>query len=134
MGTQIRYYDFRVFQISLFYSFSIFCSTYSETNLSVSLLANGMTTRLVGKATTKPINHPFTKLSRNPAVHPTFIAVIVKVIVESKANVINNAIKNPEYFLLNFKSANHPFRPFHKTITLDIYFPVGSCNLPYSRI
>ena len=77
-----------------------------------------MTKRLVGKATTKPIAHPFTKLSRNPAVHPTFIEVIVKVIVESKANVINNAIKNPEYLLLIFKSANHPFRHFSKIIIL----------------
>jgi hypothetical protein len=91
-----------------------------------------MANMLVGKATIKPISHAFTKLSRNPAVHPTFIEVIVKVIVESKANVINNAISNPEYFLLNFKSANHPFRRFLKIIILDICFPVGSCNLPYS--
>ena len=81
---------------------------YSETNLFTSFLAKGMTKMLVGKATAKPIVHPFTKLLRNLVVHPTFIVVMVKVIVESKANVINSAVKNPEYFLLIFKSVTHP--------------------------
>jgi len=85
-----------------------FSASYSETILFISILANGITKRLVGKATAKPIIHPFTNLWRNPAVHPVFIEVIVKVIVVSKANVMIIAINKPEYFLLSFKAGNHP--------------------------
>jgi ketopantoate reductase len=67
-----------------------------------------MAKRLVGKATAKLISHPLANLLRNPAVHPVFTRVIVEVIVVFKASVINNAIDNLEYFLLNFKAVNHP--------------------------
>jgi len=56
------------------------------------LLTKGMTRRLVGKPTANPIAHPPKNLWRNPGVQPVIIVFIVKVIVESKANVMNNAV------------------------------------------
>ena len=85
------------------------CARVSEiysTNLVASLLANGITSMLVGKATIKPITQPLRNLGKNPSVHPVFIVVIVKVIVVSRAKVIKNATNKPEYFLFNFKSFN----------------------------
>ena len=57
----------------------------------------------MGKATTKPIIHPFMKVERNLGVQPILIVVIVKVMVVSNARVIKNAINSPEYFLSTFK-------------------------------
>ncbi len=89
-------------------SFDLFNVVYSETILFTILLANWKAKRLVGKATAKPINHPFTNRWRNPAVHPVFIEIIVKVIAESKAIVMIIAVNKPEYFLSSFKIGNHP--------------------------
>jgi len=43
------------------------------------------------------------KSLENPEVQPVINVVIVKVIVESKANVMNNAVNNIEYLAFDFK-------------------------------
>ena len=86
---------------------------YSETNKVANFLAKGIANKLVGKATTNPIIHPCRNLCRNPEVQPVFIEVIVKVNVVSKAKVIKKATNNPEYFMSNFKTYDHPSRFFN---------------------
>jgi hypothetical protein len=89
-----------------------------------------MTSRLVGKPTTKPIAHPLTNLCRNPAVHPVIIDVMVKVIVEFMANVINVAISNTEYFLSNFIIFNHLLSRF-PTIRISFLSPASAHDHPH---
>ncbi len=84
--------------------------SYSETSLSSSLLTNGIARRLVGKPTASPIAHPPKNLWRNPGVQPVIIAFMVKVIVESIANVINSAVNNVEYLRSTFTAGNHPIQ------------------------
>lgn len=83
---------------------------HSEASLFTSLLTNGMASRLVGKPTANPIAHPPKNLWRNPEVQPVIIVFIVKVIVESKANVMNSAVNNVEYLRLTFIAGNHPIK------------------------
>jgi len=46
-----------------------------------------------------PTAHPPRNLCRKPVVQPVIIVVIVKVIVESRANVMKMALSNVEYLL-----------------------------------
>ena len=69
-------------------------------NLLAALLANGITIMLVGKATINPITHALRNAGKNCSVNPTFILVMVKVIVVSKAKVIKKATNIPKYLLL----------------------------------
>ncbi len=101
---------------------------YLETSLLTSLLVNGNAKRLVGKATAKPISHPLTNLSRNPAVHPVFIESIVKVIVVSKAIVMNIAVNKPEYFLSIFKVGQPSSKRFCRLYSMFVF-----CSFPYLR-
>lgn len=68
-----------------------------------SLLTRGMASRLVGKPTANPMIHPPKNLWRKPEVNPVIIAVIVKVMVVSKANVMKNAVNKAEDSLSDFK-------------------------------
>jgi hypothetical protein len=69
-----------------------------------------MTSRLVGKPTANPMTHPPKNLWRKSEVHPVIIVVIVKVIVESNANVMNNAVNKVEYLLSAFTIGYHPIQ------------------------
>lgn len=68
--------------------------------MSTSILTSGRISKLVGNPTTNPIIHPIRNLSKKPGVQPVIIVVMVKVIVESNAKVMKNAISNVEYLLL----------------------------------
>ncbi|HJW97541.1 MAG TPA: hypothetical protein VJ529_00305, partial [Candidatus Bathyarchaeia archaeon] len=57
-----------------------------------------------------PMTHPPRNLWRKPEVHPVIIVVIVKVIVESIANVMKNAVNKVEYLLFAFTIGYHPIQ------------------------
>ena len=80
---------------------------YFDTNNATIFLVIGTIIRLVGKATAKPISHPFRNLWEKSAVQPVFMEVIVKVITVSNAKVMKKATSTGEYFLLNFKAFQH---------------------------
>lgn len=87
---------------------------YSPKSYSVSrattLLARGITSKLVGKATANPINQPTKNLKTKPSVNPVFTIVIVKLMVVFKAIVIKNASSISEYFLPNFIKLTHSMK------------------------
>lgn len=67
-----------------------------------SFLTAGNTSKLVGNPTRKPIAKPRANFKTKSSAKPEISAVIVNVIVESMAKVINKAISNIEYFPANF--------------------------------
>ena len=72
---------------------------YSVVSLSTSFLTSGSISKLVGNPTMNPIIHPRRNLSKKPGVQPVIIVVMVKVIVESNANVMKKAVSNVECLL-----------------------------------
>ena len=66
-----------------------------------SFLTAGSTSKLVGNPTRKPIAKPRANLKAKSSAKPEINAVIVNVIVESIARVMNKAISSTEYFPAN---------------------------------